>query len=160
MPREAASAASSLVLDVRLGRPLGDDPVLIELAARRLWGADPRSGDVLLFVGRGSSFDTALRQAGEVARRISDRAGLPHVVCHAGISRPDSAEGMRTAAESWARRVLVLPWLIHNGVLLDRVRGTTEATAREHAVEVIQLPHIGNAPEVVGLIANRVKELL
>lgn len=159
MPREAAAAARQLGLDVRLGTPLGADAVLIDLALARLAGAGVADGDVLLFVGRGSSVAESLRQTDEVAARIAAAAGLPHVVCHAGISKPDPAEGVRLAAPG-ARRVIVLPWLIHTGVLADRVRALTAAAARECGVEPVQLPHIGNGPELVGLIAGRLEALL
>ena len=158
MPGEAAAAARELGIEVRLGTPFGADAVLIDLALRRLAGAGPGEGDVLLFAGRGSSVAGSLRQADEVARRIAGSAGLPHVVCHAGICRPDPAEGMRLASRG-ARRVIVLPWLIHAGVLTDRVHDLTAATARECGVEALQLPHIGNGPELVGLVASRLEAL-
>ena len=159
MPGEAAAAVRRLGLEVRLGTPFGAAAVLIDLALKRLAGVVPVEGDVLLFVGRGSSVVESLRQADEVAARIAAKAGLSHVVCHAGISRPDPVEGMRLAARG-ARRVIVLPWLIHTGILVDRVHELTAATARECGVGCIQLPHIGNGPELVGLIASRLEALL
>jgi sirohydrochlorin ferrochelatase len=159
MPREAAAAARELGLEVHLGTPFGADAVLADLALRRLADTNPREGDVLLFAGRGSSVAGSLRETEEVAARIAGRAGLPHVICHAGISRPGPVEGMRLASRS-ARRVIVLPWLIHAGVLADRVHELTAATARECGVEAVQLPHIGNGPELVGLIASRLEALV
>lgn len=159
MPREAAAAARQLGLEVRLGTPFGADPVLIDLALARLAAVGVVAGDVLLFVGRGSSVVESLRQTDGVAARIAAEARLPHVVCHAGISRPDPIEGMRLASEG-ARRVIVLPWLIHTGVLADRVHQLTGATAQECGVEAVQLPHIGNGPELVGLIAGRLEALV
>lgn len=159
MPREAAAAARQLGLEVRLGTPIGADAVLIDLALKRLADHAPVEGDVLLFVGRGSSVAESLRQTDEVAADIAAKAGLPHVVCHAGISKPDPVGGMRIASRG-ARRVIVLPWLIHTGVLADRVKELTAATARECGVESVQLPYIGNGPELVGLIANRLEALL
>lgn len=159
MPGEAAAAAQELGLEVRLGTPFGSDPALVDLALKRLRGAGARAGDVLLFVGRGSSYEESLRQTDEVAARIAAEAGLPHVVCHAGISRPDPAQGMRLAAPG-ARRVIVLPWLIHTGILAERIHRMTAATARECGVEAVQLPHIGNHPELVSLVAARLEALL
>jgi len=159
MPREAAAAARQLGLEVRLGTPFGADPVLIDLALARLAGVGVVKGDVLLFVGRGSSVVESLRQTDEVAARIAAEAGLPHVVCHAGISKPDPVEGMRLASRG-GRRVIVLPWLIHAGVLADRVHQLTAATAEECGVEAVQLPHIGNGPELVGLIAGRLEAMV
>ncbi len=159
MPREAEQAVLALGLDLRVGTPFGCDKALVDLALSRVRSVGPREGDVLLFVGRGSSQRSALDQTDDVARMVASRAGLPHVVCHAGISRPDPAEGVRLAAPG-ARRVIVLPWLIHTGVLVERVHAVTGAAAVEVGVEAVQLPHIGNDPVLVEVIAGRLEGML
>ena len=159
MPREAASAAARFGLKVRLGSPIGAEPALIEQAVRRIAQHPSRAGDVLVFVGRGSSLASALEQTQSVGAWIAREAGLAHVVCHAGISSPDPAAGVALAAPG-ARRVLVLPWLIHTGLLLERVRTSTEAAARELGLDVVQLPHIGNGPELVDVMSKRIEALL
>ena len=158
MPREAAGAAQALGLEVRLGTPFGADQALVKLALVRIAQTEPGPGDVLLFVGRGSSFPEALAGTDQVAAEIAARAGMAHVVCHSGISRPNPAEGMRMAAAG-AGRVIVLPWLIHTGILVERIQQMTAQTALELGVEVVQLPHIGNSPELVGLLAERFEAL-
>lgn len=159
MPQEAARAAAQFGLEVRLGSPIGAEPALIEQAVRRIAQHPRRAGDVLVFVGRGSSLAPALEQTQRVAAWIARESGLDLVVCHAGITAPDPAAGVALAAPG-ARRVLVLPWLIHTGLLLERVRATTDRAARELGLDVVQLPHIGNGPELVSVMSNRIEALL
>lgn len=159
LPAAAASAAGH-GLEVRLGAALGRDQPLIDLAARRLQDQGLEEGDLLLFVGRGSSELLAIAQTEEVAAEVGKRAGLDHLVCYTGISRPDLAEGMAAALERRPRRVLALPYLLHTGVLVRRVAVVLVPIAQKHETEVVVLPHIGNVPPLVEVVANRLEALL
>lgn len=159
VPAAAAAARERLGLDVRTGAALGLEPALVELAAARVDAVRPGPGDVLLFVGRGSSEAAARDQAAEVAAAVAGRAGLDHVLCHAGISRPDIAGGMEAALRLRPRRVLALPYLLHTGVLARRVSAVLAPIARARSVELAVLPHLGNAPALVELVAGRLEAL-
>jgi sirohydrochlorin ferrochelatase len=158
VPALAGRVSERLGLEIRLGSPFGRDRALIDHVCSRLAGAGP--GDLLLFVGRGSSDPVALAQTLEVARAVSASSGLDHLVCYTGISRPGLAEGMATALGRRPRRVVALPYLLHTGVLVDRVRQVLGPLAHEAGVPLAVLPHIGNAPAVVELVAARLEALL
>jgi sirohydrochlorin cobaltochelatase len=160
MPETAARATSRLGLDVRLGDPFGRDPRLVDLVTDRLIGFSPGEGDLLLFVGRGSSEPLALDQTEEVAEAVSRRAGIGRAVCYTGISRPSLEEGLQAALDRRPGRVLALPYLLHTGVLLRRVSEILVPIARREGIELIVLPHIGNAPAVVEVIAGRLQRLM
>jgi sirohydrochlorin ferrochelatase len=159
VPAAAAAARDRLGLDVRMGAPLGPEPALVRLAAARVGAMGPGPGDVLLFVGRGSSEAAARAQAAEVAAAVAGEAGIDHVLCHAGISRPGIAEGIETALRLRPRRVLALPYLLHTGVLARRVSAMLGPIARERGVELAVLPHLGNAPALVELVAGRLEAM-
>ena len=159
IPRLVEDAARDRGLKVKVGRPLGDDPVLLRLAVDRVRAALAGPGDALLFVGRGSSSAEALEQCGQTAAAVAAEVGLPHAVAYAGISRPDPAEALGALA-AWARRVIALPWLIHTGRLLGKVTEALEARSLQAAVPLAMLPHIGNGPDLVGLIERRIRALL
>ena len=91
MPATAARATSRLGLEVRLGEPFGRDPRVVELMTDRLLDFKPQAGDVLLFVGRGSSEAVALGQTEEVADAVSRRRGghRPPQRRHPGHDRRD-----------------------------------------------------------------------
>jgi sirohydrochlorin cobaltochelatase len=160
IPRITKEASILHRLDVTVGNSLGQDAALIELATARLADAGIRSGDLVLFIGRGSSGPLALSQTQTVSKAVAGAAGLEHVVCYTGISRPNLAQGM-TAALAWRpRRVVALPYLLHTGVLFRRVPEVLDPLAREAGVELLVLPHIGNCPALVELVATRLEAML
>lgn len=147
-------------LDVMVGTPFGQDAALIEHAAARLAEAGIRSGDLLLFVGRGSSEPAALCQTREVAAAVAGTAALEHVVCYTGISSPSLSQGMTAALARRPLRVVALPYLLHTGVLVRRIGHVLEPLAREAGIELVVLPHIGNCPALVELVAARLEAML
>ncbi len=160
VPAIVAQAEGRYGLDVRIGSVFGQHPLLIELAAARLRGVGVGPDDVLLFVGRGSTEASARAQTEAVAAAVAATSGLKHVVCYAGISRADLTEGMELVVALQPRRVLAVPFLLHAGVLVRRVAATLEPVARRASIELVVLPHIGNAPQVVEAVASRVEALL
>lgn len=160
LPAVAADARRRLGLEVRLGTPFGREPALLELAAERLRAAGAGPGDLLLFVGRGSSQKLALVQTEEVARWLAGRLGLSLVVCYTGISRPDLAGGLEAALRLQPKRILALPYLLHTGILVRRVSQVLLPLAAAAGARLQVLSHIGNAPQLVELVAGRLESML
>jgi sirohydrochlorin cobaltochelatase len=160
LPYAAAAATARLGLDVRLGGAFGGDPELVALASSRLRASDAGQGDLLLFVGRGSSEPLARRQTERVAEIVAREVGTEWLVCYAGISRPDLVEGMELALGRAPDRVLALPYLLHTGVLVRRVSEILAPLAARARADLLVLPHIGNAPELVEVVAGRLERLL
>ncbi len=160
LPALMGQTERDLGVEVTLGEILGNDPALADLTAARLEEVGPGEGDLLLFVGRGSSELAALRQTEAVAARVAERLRLPRLVCYAGISSPDLAQGFRAAAVLMPRRILVVPYLLHTGRLARRVTDVLVPLARRRGVPLLVLPHLGNCDAVVGLVARRLAALL
>ena len=160
LPAAAAAATARLGVEVLLGTPFGREPRLVAVAARRLRDHGVAAGDLLLFVGRGSSEALAREQTEGVAAAVAAEAGLEHLVCYTGISPPGLAEGVRTALGRRPRRVVALPYLLHTGVLVRRVGEVLVPIAGRAGAELVVLPHIGNAAPVVEVVADRLGQLL
>ena len=162
LPWLVRQATETVGCEVGCGASFGTDPKLIGLAVDRVTDhLGPSDGDTdLLFVGRGSSHPVALSQAAAVAAKVAGRTGLHHLVCHAGISQPDVASGLELALERHPRRLLVLPYLLHTGTLLERVRQVAEEVAPKSSVGVAVTTHIGNHPVLVEMLAGRIRSLL
>jgi sirohydrochlorin ferrochelatase len=161
IPAAAARATARLGVEVRLGCAFGREPRLIQMAAARLRDQGAGEGDVLLLAGRGSSQALARRQTEEVADAVAAEVGIGHVVCYTGISRPSLEEGMEAAlGRHQPRRVLALPYLLHAGILLRRVSEVLTPIAQKQGAELMVLPHIGNPPALVDVVAGRLEELL
>ena len=154
-----AAAAARVGVEVRLGGAFGREGRLVELAARRLKDHGAAGGDLLLFIGRGSSQPLARQQTEEVAAAVATGVGIRQLVCFAGISRPGLAEGMEAALDRRPRRVLALPYLLHTGVLVRRVSDVLSSIAEGRGVELAVLPHIGNTPPLVDVVARRLEQL-
>lgn len=159
IPAVVATNAQRCRITVALGTALGLDPALVDLAVTQVRAASPSPADVLLFIGRGSSEPRALRETERVARTIGERVGIHHTVCYTGISRPTLAEGMAAVLARRPRRVIALPYLLHTGVLLQRVPGTLIPIAQQAGAELVILPHLGASPELVRLVSARVEAL-
>lgn len=159
MPRLAAGARRR-GLDLRVGQPFGDSHELVGLAVRRLREAQPGTGDLLLFVGRGTNGSRGREQTAAVAASVAAATELPLQLCYSGICQPDLVAGLRAAASRGPRRVLVLPYLIHGGILLRRVEEVLTLAARHLRLELALLPHLGNAPELLRLLIRRAQLLL
>lgn len=156
----AAAAATRSGLEIRLGAAFGRDPRIVEMAVRRLHDQQFTDGDLLLFVGRGSSHTLALEQTEAVAAEVASRTGLDHLVCYTGISQPDLAQGMAAALSRRPRRILALPYLLHTGVLVRRVADVLQPLADWHGTGLVVLPHLGNAPVLVEVVARRLEQLM
>lgn len=154
-----AARAEALGLEVRRGTPFGDAAAIADLMVERLRQREPSPADRLLFVGRGSSQPRALAQTERVAASVATRAGMAHQVCYTGISQPDLAEGARLSLAHRPRRLLVLPYLLHTGVLVRRAQQVIGGAAAPGRTLVEMLPHIGNAGPVVSLVADRLRQL-
>ena len=160
LPAAAVAATTRLGVEIRLGAAFGCERRLTELAAERLRTDGAAGGDLLLFVGRGSSEELATQQTEQVAAEVAAKVGLDHLVCYTGISRPDLAHGMAAALERRPRRVLALPYLLHIGVLVRRVTEVLVPLAQRHEAELVVLPHIGNASALVKVVVSRLEGLL
>lgn len=158
MPSLAQRMATELGLDLRLGRPFGTDPALVALVQSRLRALRAGDGDVLLFVGRGSTNAGARTQTQEVAAEVARRLRIAHEVCYAGISCPDVAEGMELALSHQPTRVLLVPYLLHSGVLLRRVHEVASRNAAGRPLLVSG--HLGNSGPLVQMLADRAISLL
>lgn len=78
--------------------------------------------DSLLIVGRGSSDQAIHRDFAKIAKGIQSRLGTEHIsVCYLAAAEPKLTEGLEKISEKAANRVIVIPYLLFPGVLLNEV---------------------------------------
>ena len=141
------------------GRPLGPHPVLQELLVHRidatLDGDDPARTAVLL-VGRGSTDPDANAEVCKVARLLQE--GRPYAfveTAFVSLTTPDVPAGLARCAALGARRVVVAPYFLFDGVLPRRVA----AQARQHpGLEVRVAGYLGDCAELAELVVERYRE--
>ncbi|PLR83025.1 sirohydrochlorin chelatase [Bacillus canaveralius] len=79
--------------------------------------------DSILIVGRGSSDPGIPAAFNEIAAGIEERLAIQQVhVCYLAASRPLLDEGLDVVCGNAAGRVIVIPYLLFDGILLNEVR--------------------------------------
>jgi sirohydrochlorin cobaltochelatase len=150
-----------------LGRPLGPHPVLLEIlaervaAALRVDGARPE-GTTVLLVGRGATDPDANGEVAKVARLLWEGRAYDGVeTAFVSLAAPDVATGLARCRALGARRVVVAPYFLFDGVLPRRVVAQARAFAADHAdVDVRTAGYLGDTDALAGLVVDRYHEAL
>jgi cobalt transport protein ATP-binding subunit len=149
----------------RMGRDLGIDPVVLDVAEERIREAigedDPAETGVVL-VGRGSSDPDASADLYKVARLLADGRGLGLVEpAFAGVAEPDVPAALERLRRLGAPRVVVVPFFLFTGVLVPRIYRAASEWAEAHPdVEVRGGGHLGPDRRFARLVLERYREVL
>ena len=151
----------------QFGRPLGPHPILLDLLAERIAeriaakAAEPADTAVVL-VGRGSTDPDANAEVCKVARLLQETRGFAFVeTAFVSLATPNVADGLRRAKLLGARRVVVAPYFLFDGVLPQRVIAQAVAFGRSNPdVEVLVAGHIGDCDGLAELVELRYHEAL
>ena len=148
------------------GRHFGITPQIIELWRDRLSLLDrpqynprniAREDTVLLFVGRGSSDPDANGDVYKLARMMWEGSGYKTVeTCFIGITHPRLEEGFRRAYLYQPKRVIVLPYFLFTGTLMEKIFEITAQQEAQHPeLEFACLPEMGIAPQLLQIFRER-----
>ncbi len=152
-------------VEFRMGRDLGIDPVVLDVAEERIRAAigddDPADCGVVL-VGRGSSDPDATSDLYKVARLLSDGRGLPPIEpAFAGVAQPDVAGALERCRRLGAHTIVVVPFLLFTGVLVPRIYSRAGEWAEQHPDLVVRGgPHLGPDRRLARLVLERYREAL
>ena len=157
---------------VQYGRELGVDPKMVAAAAARvreaIARADAEDGPValhetcLVVIGRGASDPDANANVSKVARMLWEGLGLGWCeVGYSGVTFPLVEPCLTHVALLPYRRVVVLPYFLFRGVLVDRIHGFTDRVAAAHpGIRFVKAGYLGLHREVLRTFAERATELL
>ncbi|WP_341855642.1 CbiX/SirB N-terminal domain-containing protein [Brachybacterium sp. GPGPB12] len=103
--------------------PLGPDPRLAEVMARRLAEAGLRDGDAVVMAGSGTRDPEGVAQVEEMARLLSERLGREVTTGFAYAATPSVAEAVAAAREGLAddARVVAASYVLAPGHFHDLV---------------------------------------
>ncbi|MEO1306718.1 MAG: sirohydrochlorin chelatase [Pseudomonadota bacterium] len=156
-------------IDVLYGRELGVDPKMISAAARRIEQAlDAAPNDVplhetcLVVIGRGASDPDANANVSKVARMLWEGMGFGWCeVGYSGVTFPLVEPCLTHTARLGYKRIVVFPYFLFSGILIDRIYGFTDQVADAHPdIEFIKAPYLGDHDHVLETFAERVTELV
>lgn len=152
------------------GRELGVDPKMVAAAADRvreaIARADALHGPValhdtcLVVIGRGASDPDANANVSKVARLLWEGLGLGWCeVGYSGVTFPLVEPALAHVARLPYRRVVVFPYFLFSGVLVDRIRGFTRRVAAAHpGIQWVDADYLGLHRDVLRTFAERATE--
>lgn len=129
-------------------------PRLLDLCRQNLITAAPetnRAKSVLLVVGRGTTDPDANGDIHKLARFLEEGMGwAASMVCYSGTTQPDLSTGLSRAAAlaaSLGGEVVVLPYLLFEGVLSERIERAVVAAGVRYGGVRFSLAAVLGAPE-------------
>jgi len=162
-------AAEQDGLTISYGRELGIDPKMIRAAGDRireaLVSADdsvPMHETMLVVVGRGASDPDANSNVTKVMRLLWEGLGFGWgETVYSGVTFPLVEPGLEHAARLGYKRIVVFPYFLFTGILINRIYDYTDKVAAAHPnIEFIKAPYLNDHPLVLDCFAERVMEIL
>ena len=154
------------------GRELGVDPKMLEAANDRIKeaiaSADRNRGPIehkdtcLAVIGRGASDPDANANVSKIARLLWEGMGFGWCeIGYSGVTFPVVEPCLNHAAKLGYRRIVVFPYFLFSGILIDRIYGFTDAVAKQNPeIEFVKAGYLGDHPKVLQTFAERVTEIL
>jgi sirohydrochlorin cobaltochelatase len=157
-------------ITVQYGRELGVDPKMIAAAAARIQmavdlanadqGPVPLHDTCLVVIGRGASDPDANGNVSKIARMIQEGMGFGWCeVGYSGVTFPLVEPCLQHVARLPYKRVIVFPYFLFSGILIDRIYGFTDQVAASHPdIHWVKAPYLGDHPKVLETFAERITE--
>jgi sirohydrochlorin ferrochelatase/(2Fe-2S) ferredoxin len=147
-------------------RPLGVNAGMLSVLHDRLTTARQTLGPcdddrvAVLLLGRGSSDPDANADIYKIGRLLTERQGLlGHEVGFIGVTQPDVETAFKTLAARRPRQIVVMPYLLYPGVLVERVRKkAADLAALYRRLEVRVTEPVGTHPSVLDVLLERADE--
>lgn len=168
IPTVLNSYATQHGIEVSYGRELGVDPKMISAAAARIRDAlSAAGGDVpledtcLVVIGRGASDPDANGNVAKVARMLHEGLGFGWCeVGYSGVTFPLVEPCLRHVVKLGYKRVVVFPYFLFTGILVDRIYGFTDRVAADHPeIEFVKAGYLNDHDLVLETFAERVREI-
>ena len=163
-----AYKAQNPELEISYARELGIDLKLIRAAGERVEDALQKAGDgvcredtLLVVVGRGASDPDANSNVAKVTRMLWEGLGLGWAeTAYSGVTFPLVEPGLEHATRLGYKRIVVFPYFLFTGILVQRIYHYTDIVAVKHPeIEFIKASYLNDHPLVLDTFAERVEEI-
>jgi len=157
-------------LEVSYGRELGVDPKMIAAAGARIQqaldAANAELGEValhdtcLVVIGRGASDPDANGNVAKIARLLQEGMGFGWLeVGYSGVTFPLVEPCLTHAAKLGYKRIVVFPYFLFTGILIDRIYGFTDRVAAQNPdIQFVKAGYLNDHPKVLETFAERITE--
>ena len=172
IPSVLNTYAAEHSVNVQYGRELGVDPKMISAAADRISeavsdansnrGEVPNEDTCLVVIGRGASDPDANANVSKIARMLWEGMGFGWgEVGFSGVTFPLVEPCLEHAVKLGFKRIVVFPYFLFSGILIDRIYGFSDLVARRHPeIEFVKAGYLNDHPQVLETFAERVTEIL
>lgn len=157
-------------IDVSYGRELGVDPKMIAAAGARIQQAvDKANADhgelalsdtALVVIGRGASDPDANANVSKISRMLWEGFGFGWCeVGYSGVTFPLVEPCLDHVAKLGYKRVIVFPYFLFSGILIDRIYGFTDKCAEKHSdITFVKAGYLNDHAKVLETFAERITE--
>ncbi|MEL7302011.1 MAG: sirohydrochlorin chelatase [Pseudomonadota bacterium] len=155
-------------LEISYGRELGLHPQMIAAFEARVLealGVDHvHDGDLydtmLVVVGRGTSDTLANAEAARLCRIVSENLGFGWAeTVYSGVTYPSVGRGLEMALKLGFKRIVVAPYFLFSGRLIDRIYGYVDRVAAgAPGVEILKAHYLADQAHVIDTFVERIKE--
>ena len=132
----------------------------IEEAEAKIGGTYGRENALLMVVGRGASDSDANSNIAKITRMLWEGMGFGWAeTCYSGVTRPLVPEGLSQGHKLGYDHVIVFPYFLFTGRLVDRIYAAADAHQSAHPeVEVVKAPYLNDHPLVLEAFEDRLRE--
>jgi sirohydrochlorin cobaltochelatase len=122
----------------------------------------PKHQTLLVVVGRGASDPDANSNVSKVTRLLWEGFGFGWAeTAYSGVTFPLVAPALEHAAKLGYRRIIVFPYFLFTGILVDRIYDATDEVAARHPeIEFIKAPYLNDHAKVIDTFVERVEQIL
>ena len=159
-------------ITIQYGRELAVDLQMLQAAGDRISqaiaDADAGNGEVarsdtcLVVIGRGASDPDANSNISKISRMLWEGMGFGWAeVGYSGVTFPLVQPCLEHVTRLGFKRIVVFPYFLFSGILIDRIYGFTDEVAAAHPdIEIVKAGYLNDHPKVIATFADRVREIL
>ena len=159
-------------ITIQYGRELAVDLQMLQAAGDRISqaiaDADAANGEVarsdtcLVVIGRGASDPDANSNISKISRMLWEGMGFGWAeVGYSGVTFPLVQPCLEHVTRLGFKRIVVFPYFLFSGILIDRIYGFTDEVATAHPdIEIVKAGYLNDHPKVIATFADRVREIL
>ncbi len=117
---------------------------------------------LLVVVGRGASDPDANSNVSKVTRLLWEGFGFGWAeTAYSGVTFPLVEPALEHAAKLGYRRIVVFPYFLFTGILVQRIYDATDAVAKRHpGIQFVKAPYLNDHPLVIDTFEERIDQIL
>jgi sirohydrochlorin cobaltochelatase len=160
-------------LEIEYGRELGLHDEMINAFQMRILNAlgyesdkTPEVGELydtmLVVVGRGTSVTSANAEVAKLTRIVCENLGFGWAeTVYSGVTYPSVGRGLEMALKLGYKKIVVAPYFLFGGRLIDRIMGYVDKVASENPdVTFTQANYLRDQSHVINTFMERINETI